>query len=86
MGKQLNLYIPDDKTDIVARARRYAEMSRVPLYSIVLQALADFLEHQAGEGPRFRTFPLGVRDANREGLYEERLDRKLAETRDGCIP
>jgi hypothetical protein len=78
MGDQLNLYIPESMREIVERARRYAQAEGVPLYSVVLTALAEFLERN-GEEPRFRSFRLGVAGADREGLYDEHLEHKLGE-------
>jgi len=78
MPRQLNLYIPKGGEGLIARAKRYAEEHGIPFYSLVLTALAEFLERREGP-PRFRTFRLGVKAEapGRAELYEDRLGRKL---------
>ena len=77
-GKQLNIYVPAGRIEVVDRLRRLSKNTGKPINLLVVDAITQYLHEQTPYKPLFRSFDLKLkRPISREDIYEEQLTRKL---------
>ncbi len=77
---QLNIYVPAQDKDLLARLRRLSARTGKPINRLVLEAISDYLHRHTPTAPAFRAFDLGLKGPwERADLYEERLKGKVSE-------
>lgn len=75
---QLNIYVPKDKEKLLDAIKRMVKKKNTTKNKLVLEALEKYLAEQFNQDFEFGVYNLKAGKIDREDIYREHLNRKMA--------